>query len=137
MTPDQCFIISLALSAGVEHNVPELPGVIYQESRAGRFLVGDNGETFGIGHMRLSTALDTLKLHPKLWVGAYSDDKLIIRMLTDHKWTVGLVAKRINDVGLQAYNAGVEGAKKGRGKKYPKIVKEATKEALKQCKLGG
>lgn len=94
--------------------------------------MGDDGASFGLGHMRLSTAKDVLAAHPQIWPGEHKDEDIIVRLLKDRPFSVLLSALRVKDVGLQAYNAGVEGAKKGRGKKYPDKIKKA-QEQVKVC----
>lgn len=128
----QCVILALAHQIGVEQKVPELPALIYVESRAGEYLVGDDGASFGLGHMRLSTAKDVLRAHPRLWPGKHKDHEIVIRLLKDHPWAMLLAAIRYKDVGGPAYNAGVNGAKKGRGKEYPKKIR-AAQEQVKEC----
>lgn len=132
ITTAQCLIIALASKVGAEYKVPELPALVYVESLAGEHLVGDDGASFGLGHMRLSTAKDVLRDHPKLWPGKHQDHEIILRLLQDNAWAARLAAQRVTDVGLRAYNAGVEGAKKGRGKKYPKKIQDA-KQQIKAC----
>ena len=132
MTPTQCLVLALASKVGAEYKVPELPALVYVESLAGEHLVGDDGASFGLGHMRLSTAKDVLRMHPSLWPSAHRDDEIILRLLQDNEWAARLAAQRVKDVGLVRYNAGVEGAKKGRGKKYPKKIQDAQKE-VKKC----
>ena len=132
LTAVQCLVLALASKVGAEYKVPELPALVYVESLAGEHLVGDDGASFGLGHMRLSTAKDVLRDHPKLWPGEHQDPEIIIRLLQDPEWSARLAAQRVKDVGLRAYNAGVEGAKKGRGKKYPKKIQNA-QEQVKAC----
>ena len=97
--------------------------------------MGDDGASFGLGHMRLSTAKDVLRTHPKVWPGEHKDEDIVVRLLKDKPFSMLLSALRVKDVGLQAYNAGVEGAKKGRGKKYPKKIQDA-QEQIKECHNG-
>lgn len=133
LTEAQCLIIFLATQIGAEYKVKELPALVMLESLAGEHLVGDDGASFGLGHMRLSTAKDVLARHPKLWPGKHEDADIIVRLLTDDEWALRLAAQRVKDTGLQAYNAGIEGAKKGRGKKYPEKIKKAA-ERVRECR---
>lgn len=132
MTPAQCLIVALASKVGGEYKVPELPALVVVESHAGNALVGDDGASFGVGHMRLSTAKDVLRAHPKLWPGKHKDHDIIIRLLKDPEWAMRLAAQRVKDTSLQAYNAGVRGAKLGRGKDYPAKLKRA-EEQVREC----
>lgn len=133
MTPEQCLIIFLATQIGSEYKVPELPALVVLESLAGEHLVGDDGASFGLGHMRLSTAKDVLARHPKLWPGKHTDADIIVRLLTDTEFALRLAAQRVKDKGLIVYNAGETGAKKGRGKGYPKKIQKAA-ERVRECK---
>jgi len=133
MTPTQCLIIALASKVGADYKVPELPALVVVESRAGEELVAKDRPGFGVGHMNHIAAKEVLKKHPRLWPGKHTDEQIVIRLLKDHEWAMRLAAQRVKDVGLIAYNAGVTGAKKGRGKGYPKKIQDAGKE-VEECR---
>jgi len=132
LTPTQCLIIALASKVGAEYKVPELPALVVVESRAGEELVAKDRPGFGVGHMNHVTAREVLRKHPRLWPGKHTDEQIVIRLLKDHEWAMRLAAQRVKDTSLRAYNAGVRGARLGRGYPYLEKLKQAEAQ-LKEC----